>query len=77
MFAALEIAVALEGEHDTGLDAEALQELGLLNILTPCVSFPSRPLAVLHFAIQLPQSVGGDGGSFCNLRIELSKQWIV
>lgn len=77
MFGALEIVVVLEGGHDTGLDAEALLELGPLQTLTPCVSFPSRPLASLHLASWLPQNVGGHGGSFCNLRIELSEQWRV
>lgn len=77
MFGALEIVVALEDGHDIVLDAEALPELGPLQILTPCVRFPSRPLAALHLASQLPQNVGGHGGSFCNLRIELSEQWRV
>lgn len=70
MLGALEIVV-LEGEHDTGLDAEALLELGPLQTLTPCVSFLSRPLAALHLASRLPQNVGGHGGSFCNLRIRI------
>lgn len=74
MFGYPEIVVVLEGGHDTALDAEALLELGPLKNLTPCASFPSRPLADLHLTSWLPRNVGGHGGSFCNLRIELSEQ---
>ena len=69
-----EIVVALEGGHDTALGAEALLELRPLKTLTLCASFPSRPLADFHLASWLPRNVGGHGGSFCNLRIELSEQ---
>lgn len=77
MFGAPEIVVVLEGGHDTGLDAETLQELWPLKTLTLCASFPSRPLVALHLASRLPQNVGGHGGRFCNLRIELLEQWRV
>lgn len=77
MFGDLEIVVALEGEHDTTQDVEALQELGPLKTPIPCASFLSRHLVALHLANRLPQSVGGHGGSFCNLGTELSEQWRV
>lgn len=77
MFGSSETGVALEGERDTVLDAGTLQVPWVSSTLIPCVKFPSRLLAALHFVIQMQQSAGGDGGSFCNLRIELSEQWKV
>lgn len=77
MFGDPEIVVVLEGGHDTGLDAEVLQEPRPLKTLTPCASFPSRLLVALHLASWLPQSVGVHGRNFCNLRIELSEEWRV
>lgn len=76
MFGVLGI-VALEGGHDTGLDAETLLEQEPLQTLSLCVSFPSRPLVALHLASWLPQNVDEHGGNFCNLGIELSEQWRV
>lgn len=77
MFATREVVAVPEGGRDKGLDAEAQLELGPWQIVIPYVRFPSRPLASLQLASWLPQSVGADGRSFCNLRIELSEQWRV
>lgn len=66
--------VVLEGGNGTDLDAETLQGLRLLKTLTPCASFRSRPLSALHLVSRLPQNVGVNGGSSCNLGIELSEQ---